>query len=256
MSSMARPSLLFASMLLVPWGAVALPSCEAETEANCVAEGADLSAEGIQKCLASLTDKSSDCVTYLALMEACAPDLAMGAVCGAAAVDGEAMPCLLQRVKPSELSSACAAALPTTELKGLAKFWADGKRALNINEITDLNSEDKEVYDRWQKRKKGKKTEKDRERDYAVKQAKRERAESLIAQAVRDANPASAAAALEVARAESKMLLECARTRTHEHARARAGNPPHRRVRALHPRRHRPSLTLSRRSFPYLAGGT
>ena len=240
-SIMARPSLLFASMLLGLWGAVALPSCEAETDAHCVAEGADLSPEGIQKCLASLTDKSSDCTTYLALMEACAKDLSNGAVCGAAMADGEAMPCLLQRVKPSDLSSQCAAALPTTELKGLAKFWADGKRALNINEITDLSAEDKDVYDRWQKRKKGKKTDKDRERDYAVKQAKRERVETLIAQAVRDANPASADAALEIARKESKKLLEYVRRRSNTRARA----PAIRRTAVCERHTPRPSLTLS-----------
>ena len=240
-SIMARPSLLFASMLLGLWGALALPSCEAETDAHCVAEGADLSPEGIQKCLASLTDKSSDCTTYLALMEACAKDLSNGAVCGAAMADGEAMPCLLQRVKPSDLSSQCAAALPTTELKGLAKFWADGKRALNINEITDLSAEDKDVYDRWQKRKKGKKTDKDRERDYAVKQAKRERVESLIAQAVREANPASADAALEIARKESKKLLEYVRRRSNTRARA----PAIRRTAVCERHTPRPSLTLS-----------
>merc|ERR1719238_513898 len=107
------------------------------------------------------------------------------------------MPCLVQRTKPEDLSEACAAALPSTELKGLAKYWADGKRQLNINEITELNAEDKDVYNRWQKRKKGKKTDKDRERDYAVKQAKKERTISLIEAAVTQAAPATVAEALE-----------------------------------------------------------
>ena len=78
---------------------------------------------------------------------------------------------------------------------------------LTINEITDLNKDDKDTYDRWQKRKKGKKTDKDRERDYAVKQAKRERVESLITAAIKEAKPESSAAALEVAQAKEKELL-------------------------------------------------
>jgi len=186
----------------------ALPSCDAETEANCLGEDADMSSEGIASCLAALADKSEGCTTYLSMMEACKPDLAMGAVCGAAAMDGEAMPCLLQRTKPEDLSEACAATLPSTELKGLAKFWKDGKRQLNINEITELNKDDKDTYNRWQKRKKGKKTDKDKERDYAVKAAKRERTISLIEQAVAEAAPATVAEAIEVAQKAAKQALD------------------------------------------------
>ena len=167
-----------------------------------------MSPEGIDACLAGLAEKSDDCSTFLKLKEACKPDLKGDGVCAAAAMDGEAMPCLLQRVKPEQLSEACAAALPSNELKGLAKFWADGKRALNINEISELNKDDKDTYERWQKRKKGKKTEKDRERDYAVKKAKRERVESLIATAVTEASPSSAAEAIKVAEAEAKKALD------------------------------------------------
>ena len=47
----------------------ALPSCDAETEANCLGEDADMSPEGINACLAGLADKSESCTTYLALME-------------------------------------------------------------------------------------------------------------------------------------------------------------------------------------------
>merc|ERR1711934_371643 len=141
-------------------------------------------------------------------MEACKPDLADGAVCGAAAMDGEAMPCLVQRTKPEDLTEACAAALPSSELKGLAKFWKDGKRQLNINEISELNKDDKDTYNRWQKRKKGKKTDKDRERDYAVKAAKRERVISLIEAAVQEAKPAKIADAIEVAEAAAKTALK------------------------------------------------
>jgi len=205
--SLARVTLACAIAGLLGRVCDALPSCDAETELNCVGEDADLSPEGISACLAALEAKSDDCTTYLKLMEACKADLKSGGVCGAAAMDGEAMPCLVQRTKPEDLSEACAAALPSSELKGLAKFWADGKRQLNINEITELNAEDKDVYNRWQKRKKGKKTDKDRERDYAVKQAKKERVELLIVAAVKEGAPASAAEATKLAQAEEKKLL-------------------------------------------------
>ena len=38
----------------------ALPSCDAETDANCVGEDADLSPEGINACLAALAEKSDE----------------------------------------------------------------------------------------------------------------------------------------------------------------------------------------------------
>jgi hypothetical protein len=169
-----RPSLLlaagFACALAAP-----LPSCESETDAHCVGEDADLSPQGIQACLVGLADKSESCATYLKLMGVCTVELSDGGVCHAAKMDGEAMPCLVQRTKPEDLSEVCRDALPKSNLKGLAKFWADGKRPLNINEIADLNADDKDTYERWQKKKKGKKTDKAKERDYAVKAAKRER---------------------------------------------------------------------------------
>merc|ERR1719453_1092369 len=117
------------------------------------------------------------------------------------------MPCLLQRTKPEALSEACQVALPTSELKGLAKFWKDGKRQLNINEIADLNAEDKDTYNRWQKRKKGKKTDKDKERDYAVKAAKRERVNDLVKAAVATDSEPSVAKAIEVAKKEAAKAL-------------------------------------------------
>ena len=79
---------------------------------------------------------------------------------------------------------------------------ADGKRQLNINEIADLNADDKDTYNRWQKKKKGKKTDKDRERDYAVKAAKRERVQSLMHAAVLEGKPSSVAEAIELAKAQ------------------------------------------------------
>jgi len=64
----------------------------------------------------------------------------------------------------------------------LEKFWADGKRFLDKAEEATLNEEDKDIYQGWFVRK-NKKTDKSRERDYAVKTAKRERATKLVTEA-------------------------------------------------------------------------
>ena len=54
--------------------------------------------------------------------------------------DGDAMPCLILRNKPADLSAACAAALPVKEeATGLKKFWADGKRFLEEHEVPLLS---------------------------------------------------------------------------------------------------------------------
>ena len=121
--SVALPLLLASSAT-----GVALPSCEDEISANCLGDDADMSNEGIRQCLDALAEKSELCTTYLTMMGACASDIAEGAVCGAAHMDGETMPCLIQRAKPEDLSEGCRASLPKVEVKGLAKFWADGKR--------------------------------------------------------------------------------------------------------------------------------
>merc|ERR1711871_654338 len=107
-----------------------------------------------------------------------------------------------------QLSEACAKALPSNELKGLAKFWADGKRQLNINEIADLNAEDKDTYNRWQKKKKGKKTDKDRERDYAVKKAKIERVQQLMEEEILKQEPPGVTEAIGVAESAMKSALK------------------------------------------------
>ena len=206
---LTRTKCLVAVVTLVSFVAAGpLPSCDDETNNHCVGEDADLSPAGIQACLAGLSEKSELCSTYIKMMDACKADLADGAVCGAAAMDGEGMPCLVQRTKPEDLSEACQAVLPKEDLKGLAKFWADGKRALTIDEIADLNADDKDTYNRWQKKKKGKKTDKDKERDYAVKKAKLERVESLIAAAVKEAKPSTLAEAVEAAEKEAKKAVD------------------------------------------------
>lgn len=204
--------LLLAGSLLC--SAVELPSCESDTDAHCVGEGADLSSEGIAACLQQLGEegRSKRCSNYLNLMTACDPDLSGRGVCASAARDGEAMPCLVQRTPPDQLTANCAAALPKDELKGLAKFWADGKRRLNINEILDLSADDKDTYDRWMKRKGKKTTDKDRERAYAVKVAKKERAVSVVTAAVVEGLKAmsspSAADATALATEEAKKAVE------------------------------------------------
>jgi len=163
--------------------AVELPSCEAD-EGQCVGEDMDLSPEGIKKCLETLEGRSDRCTNYLALMEGCKSDIGSGGVCESAARDGEAVPCLVQRVKPEQLSETCAAALPKDDRKGLAKFWADGKRVLTINEIADLNADDKDTYNRWKKRKGGAKNDKGKEREYAIKTQKKEMAVKQVTTAV------------------------------------------------------------------------
>jgi hypothetical protein len=207
---MARRLLLLCT--LAPALALEMPSCEDDIAAHCLGDDADMSKEGIDACLHKLESRSERCTAFLGLLAACQDDIGNGGVCATAHADGETMPCLLQRTKPELLSEACQAALPKQELKGLAKFWADGKRTLNINEIADLNADDKDTYNRWQKRKKGKKTDKDRERDYAVKAAKRERVIDLVKSAVKEATMADAEPsvkkAIEIATAEAKKALD------------------------------------------------
>ena len=50
-----------------------IPSCEDETNAHCVGEDADLSQEGINKCLEGLSEKSARCTTSSSMMKACMP---------------------------------------------------------------------------------------------------------------------------------------------------------------------------------------
>jgi len=154
---------------------LALPNCDSDTEAHCLGEEMDLSPEGISSCLETLGAKRSvDCSAYLQIMSGCKEDLGSGGICQAAYRDGEAIPCLLQRVKPEQLSTACVAALPKQEEKtGLAdKYWADGKRELSKAELDALNEDDRDTYNRWIKRRKGPKTDRDKDKHYAVKKQK------------------------------------------------------------------------------------
>jgi len=178
---MLRRLALFVALL----GAAALeiPSCESDTDMHCVGDGQDLSPEGIQSCLEKLESRSDRCSAYLAVMKGCAVDIGAGGICESAHRDGETMPCLIQRVKPEQLTEACAASLPKEELKGLQKFWADGKRPLVIDEIAELNADDKDTYKRWMKKKGGSKSAKDKERAYAIKTQKKEMAVKQVTEA-------------------------------------------------------------------------
>lgn len=158
-----------------------LPNCEKETNDHCLGDGADFSPEGIKKCIAAVADKSKNCVQYLDLMAKCSEDLTGDGPCAADNANGDAMPCLLQRVDASKLSAGCQAALPAKEeAKGLrGKFWKDGKRKLTEDEQAELEGEDVQVYKRWWKRKQ-RKGGKARDKRYAILMQKRAKTRKLI----------------------------------------------------------------------------
>merc|ERR1712087_393173 len=140
-------------VLCARWGITKpLPSCEKDTEQHCLGEDADLSPEGIASCLHGLADgvRSDGCAAYLQMLDGCAQEIGRGGVCNGAHVNGETAACLIQRTSRDALSDACASALPVQEPKtGLRdKFWADGKRVLEDDEIATLNDEDHEDYKR------------------------------------------------------------------------------------------------------------
>jgi len=207
---MLRALTLLLSILAVR--ALEVPSCESDTDAHCVGEGADLSNEGITACLEDLGEKrTARCTSYLAMTKACAADLQGDGVCASAAMDGEGAVCLVQRMKPEQLSEACQAALPKEDLKGLAKFWKDGKRMLDINEIADLDADDKDTYNRWKKKKGGAKSAKAKERDYAIKMQKKEQTVKQVTQAVAEAlagGELTVDAAEKLVKKEAKVQLE------------------------------------------------
>jgi hypothetical protein len=217
---MAVPRVALSFFALLALAAAQMPSCEDDAAAHCLGEDKDMSVEGIDSCLAALgaARRSGSCSAYLAVLEGCSADLAHGGVCAEAYSNGEAMPCLLQRVKPDQLSAPCAAALPKKAAgSGLADtFWADGKRALTDAEAATLKGEDVETYARWIKRKSGKKTDKDKDREYAVKQQKKQqatvaiaaKAEAAAAAALAAGADAGVAAAAAVDAAASKEIEE------------------------------------------------
>ena len=94
--------------------AAKMPSCEDDTVASCLGDDADMSPEGIDKCLRALPTRSTSCEEYLKIVKECSEDLDSGP-CSRARDDGEEMLCLIVRTKPDELSAACQAALPKKE---------------------------------------------------------------------------------------------------------------------------------------------
>jgi len=184
--------------------AQSLPSCETDTESHCLGEGSDMSPKGIAACLEALgaDGRSDSCNDYLSLLSACKADIEDDGICSSAHRDGETMACLVQRVKPADLSSDCAAALPQqavdTSLSGT--FWKDGKRHLEDDEVAQLNEDDRDTYKRWVK-KKGSKNAKSKDRSYAVKEQKKFQATKYVT------IQATAAATKAVAAGESGAAL-------------------------------------------------
>lgn len=82
------------------------------------------------------------------------------------------------------------------------KFWAEGKRVLEDDEIASLNDEDREDYKRWLKRKKAPKSGKEKERAYAVRSQKTAQATKRITEA------AIAAARESLAAGDSKHMAK------------------------------------------------
>ena len=73
--------------------------------------------------------------------------------------------------------------LPSGGADGLAGLWADGKRQLEEAEVGTLNEDDLDTYQRWLKKKKGPKSSKMKERDFAVKVQKKEKAQKAMEEA-------------------------------------------------------------------------
>merc|ERR1712032_576984 len=165
-----------------------------------------MSSEGISACLHGLADgvRSAGCSEYLAMLDGCSKEIGRGGVCNDAHLNGETAACLIQRMARESLSDACASALPVQEPKtGLRdKFWADGKRVLEDDEISTLNDEDHEDYKRWLKRKKAPKSGKDKERAYAVRSQKTAQANKRVTEA------ASAAARASLDAGDSKHMAK------------------------------------------------
>ena len=183
--------------LLAALLALAMPSCENDTNAHCIYDGADLSPEAIDACLKNLGDKASnECKNYLTLIDACKAELQNNGICASAMQDGEAAPCLIQRTPKDKLSKECADALPAEEeLKGLAKLWVEGKREIEPEEFQQLNKEDKNTYTRWMtKRKQKSKGKKGKQRDFAVREKKKSVTKAAVLASAKSAAEEAAAA--------------------------------------------------------------
>jgi len=194
--------------------AAQLPSCEDDTAAHCLGDDADMSAAGIDACLSALgpAGRSESCSTYLRVVDGCKADVEGGGVCATAHQNGETMPCLMQRVKPEQLSDVSQAALPKKVLSDSLQdtFWKDGKRLLSEAEVAQLKGEDAETYERWAKRKSGKKTAKDKDRAYAVKSQKKSQATVVITAQAAAAAAKALAAGDDASEAAQEAALDAA----------------------------------------------
>jgi hypothetical protein len=176
-------ALCAAGLLVGEIAAAGLPSCESDTNRFCLDDDADLSTEGIDACLAShAADLDGDCRAYQAIAAACSAELGAEGVCPD---PSDAMPCLLQRVKPESRSVQCQAAVDASvgasdKSSSLhATFWADGKRKLSDSEVSKLNDDDATVYRNWWKRKQ-KKSGSDSDVQYAIKKQKADKQAQIL----------------------------------------------------------------------------
>ena len=112
-----------------------------------------------------------------------------GGVCAEAPANNEVAPCLIDRTPRDKLSAECAAALPAAvALEGLAKLWEDGKREPNKEDLEALSKTDLKSYTSWvNKRKKRARNVKGQQRDFAVKERKRESARKEMTMAAKKA---------------------------------------------------------------------
>jgi hypothetical protein len=181
--TIVRAALCAAGFLVDETAAAGLPSCESDTNRYCLDDDADLSTEGIDACLEShAADLDVDCRAYRAISAACSAELGAGGVCPD---PSDAMPCLLQRVKPELRSVRCQTAIDASvgtsdKSSSLhATFWADGKRKLSDSEVSKLNEDDATVYRNWWKRKQ-KKSGSDSDVQYAIKKQKADKQAQIL----------------------------------------------------------------------------
>uniref|UniRef100_K1PME7 Uncharacterized protein n=1 Tax=Magallana gigas TaxID=29159 RepID=K1PME7_MAGGI len=84
---------------------------------------------------------------------------------------------------------------PPLQAKGLfGLYWKDGKRELSEDEVGELIGDELDTYLRWVKKKKGAKSQRGKERDYAVRTAKKASASKAIVSAAAAAARAAKAA--------------------------------------------------------------
>ena len=124
---------------------------------------------------------SSLCRSFLQVTEACSEELSENGVCGADALQGDGIVCLLSRADKTKISEACKQTFPEEAAPtGLREtFWKKGKRLLEDEEVASLSAEDKDMYERWVERKQ-KKNPRSKDREYALKMKKISKAKEIM----------------------------------------------------------------------------